>query len=98
MIRFLLVTLSASPLSEAAREYPNLFAIGADTTKSMGYKPMLAEFPDRVINNGIAEQNMAMIGAGIAASGGRAVVATYAPFCLHAHCRADSHVCLLSQS
>ncbi len=67
-------------LSEAAREYPNLFAIGADTTKSMGYKPMLAEFPDRVINNGIAEQNMAMIGAGIAASGGRAVVATYAPF------------------
>lgn len=67
-------------LSEAAREYPNLFAIGADTTKSMGYKPMLAEFPDRVINNGIAEQDMAMIGAGIAASGGRAVVATYAPF------------------
>lgn len=67
-------------LSEAAREYPNLFAIGADTTKSMGYKPMLAEFPDRVINNGIAEQNMAMIGAGIAATGGRAVVATYAPF------------------
>ena len=29
-------------LSEAAREYPNLFAIGADTTKSMGYKPMLS--------------------------------------------------------
>lgn len=67
-------------LVEAAREYPNLFAIGADTTKSMGFKPMQAEYPDRVINNGIAEQNMAMIGAGIAASGGRAVVATYAPF------------------
>ena len=67
-------------LVEAAREYPNLFAIGADTTKSMGFKPMMAEYPDRVINNGIAEQNMAMIGAGIAASGGRAVVATYAPF------------------
>ena len=67
-------------LAEAAREYPNLFAIGADTTKSMGFKPMMVEFPDRVINNGIAEQNMAMIGAGIAATGGRAVVATYAPF------------------
>ncbi len=67
-------------LVEAARTFPNLFAIGADTTKSMGFKPMMAEFPDRVINNGIAEQNMAMIGAGIAASGGRAVVATYAPF------------------
>ena len=24
-------------LVEAAREYPNLFAIGADTTKSMGF-------------------------------------------------------------
>ena len=67
-------------LVEAAREYPNLFAIGADTTKSMGFKPMMKEFPDRVINNGIAEQNMAMIGAGIAAAGGRAVIATYAPF------------------
>ena len=67
-------------LGEAADKYPNLFAVGADTTKSMGCKPMLAKHPDRVINNGIAEQNMAMIGAGIAASGGRAVVATYAPF------------------
>ena len=67
-------------LEEAADLYPNLFAVGADTTKSMGYKPMLAKHPDRVINNGIAEQNMAMIGAGIAAAGGRAVVATSAPF------------------
>ena len=67
-------------LVEAAREYPDLFAIGADTTKSMGFKPMMKEFPDRVINNGIAEQNMAMLGAGIAAAGGRAVIATYAPF------------------
>lgn len=67
-------------LLEKAEEYPNLFAIGADTTKSMGFKPMMAKYPDRVINNGIAEQNMALIGAGIAASGGRAVIATYAPF------------------
>lgn len=67
-------------LAEKAQEYPNLFAIGADTTKSMGMKPMLAVYPDRVINNGIAEQNMALIGAGIAAAGGRAVIATYAPF------------------
>ena len=67
-------------LAEAAGKYPNLFAIGADTTKSMGFKPMAEKYPDRVINNGIAEQNMAMIGSGIAASGGRAVVASYAPF------------------
>ena len=41
-------------LLEKAREHKNLYAVGADTTKSMGCKPMLAEFPDRVINNGIA--------------------------------------------
>ncbi len=42
-------------LEEAADLYPNLFAVGADTTKSMGYKPMLAKHPDRVIINGIAD-------------------------------------------
>lgn len=67
-------------LVEKARENDKLFAVGADTTKSMGCKPMMAEFPDRVLNNGIAEQNMALIGAGIAAAGGKAVIATYAPF------------------
>ena len=67
-------------LVEKARQYDQLFAIGADTTKSMGCKPMMEQFPDRVLNNGIAEQNMALIGAGIAASGGKAVIATYAPF------------------
>ena len=67
-------------LVEKARENDKLYAVGADTTKSMGYAPMMAEFPDRVLNNGIAEQNMALIGAGIAAAGGKAVIATYAPF------------------
>lgn len=67
-------------LVEKARENEKLIAIGADTTKSMGFKPMMAEFPDRVLNNGIAEQNMALMAAGVAASGGKAVIATYAPF------------------
>ena len=66
-------------LAEASEKYPNLFAVGADTTKSMGCKPMLAKHPDRVINNGIAEQNMAMIGAGIAASGGRRLLHGHQP-------------------
>lgn len=67
-------------LIEKARTDDKLFAIGADTTKSMGFKPMMAAFPDRVINCGIAEQDMALMGAGIAAAGGRAVIGTYAPF------------------
>lgn len=67
-------------LLEKARENDRIIAIGADTTKSMGLKPMMEEFPDRVLNNGIAEQNMALMGAGAAAAGAKAVIATYAPF------------------
>lgn len=67
-------------LLEKARENDRIIAIGADTTKSMGLQPMADAFPGRVLNNGIAEQNMALMGAGIAASGGKAVIATYAPF------------------
>jgi transketolase len=67
-------------LIEMARKNDRILAIGADTTKSMGFKPMIKEFPDRVINIGIAEQNMAMVGAGAAACGAKAVIATYAPF------------------
>ena len=28
-------------LKEKAAQYPKLFAVGADTTKSMGFKPMM---------------------------------------------------------
>ena len=42
-------------LAEAADTYSNLFAVGADTTKSMSFKPMIEKHPDRLINNGIAE-------------------------------------------
>lgn len=67
-------------LIEMARKDETIFAIGADTTKSMGFKPMMKEFPERVVNIGIAEQNMALAGAGAAACGAKAVIATYAPF------------------
>ena len=67
-------------LVEMAHQNNKIFAIGADTTKSMGFAPMLKEFPDRVINIGIAEQNMALTAVGAAACGAKAIIATYAPF------------------
>lgn len=67
-------------LLEEARKNDKIYAIGADTTKSMGFKPMMNEFPDRVLNIGIAEQNMALAGVGAASCGAKAVIATYAPF------------------
>lgn len=67
-------------LLELARENPKIYAVAADTAKSMGYALMEEEFPSRVINVGICEQNMALAAAGIASCGGKAFVATYAPF------------------
>ena len=67
-------------LKEMGDKYDNLFAIGADTTKSMGFGPFMKAYPDRVVNIGIAEQNMALAGAGAAACGAKAVIATYATF------------------
>jgi len=67
-------------LLEMARENTQIYAVSADTTKSMGYDPMSKEFPNRVINVGISEQNMALAAAGIASCGGKAFCATYAPF------------------
>ena len=67
-------------LCRKAYEYQNLYALSADTENSMGLSLMRKNFADRVINVGICEQNMAGVASGIAASGGKVVMATYAPF------------------
>ncbi|MEM5768303.1 MAG: transketolase C-terminal domain-containing protein [Bacillota bacterium] len=67
-------------LAEYARTNPNVFAIGADTTKSMGFQELKELYPDQVFNNGIAEQNMMLLGAGVASCGVKVFVGTYAPF------------------
>ena len=43
-------------LLQIAEENEHVFAIGADTTKSMGMAKMAKAYPQRVVNNGIAEQ------------------------------------------
>lgn len=55
-------------------------AISADTTKSLGLGKMIKEYPDRVINCGIAEQNMMTMAAGMAAEGYLAFAASYGTF------------------
>ncbi len=67
-------------LLRMAEKNDRIVAIAADTTKSMGFAQMEKKFPDRVVNLGIGEQNMALAGAGAAACGGKAFIATYAPF------------------
>lgn len=67
-------------LIELAQQDENIFYVAADTLKSMGGTKMQAAYPHRAINIGIAEQNMALMGAGLAASGAKVFVATYATF------------------
>jgi transketolase len=72
-------------LARIAEENPNVIAIGADTTKSMSMNYMEKEYPDRVINIGIAEQNMMAAAAGMAATGMQVYAGSYAPFtCMRA--------------
>ncbi len=67
-------------LERMADEDPTIMYVAADTLKSVGGAQMHKKYPERAINVGIAEQNMALVGAGMAASGAKAFVATYATF------------------
>ena len=67
-------------LCRMADEDPTIMYVAADTLKSVGGAQIHKKYPERAINVGIAEQNMALMGAGMAASGAKAFVATYATF------------------
>jgi transketolase len=67
-------------LLRIAEENPNVVAIGADTTKNMCMDLMGKKYPERVLNIGIAEQNMMAMAAGLAATGMQVFTGSYAPF------------------
>jgi len=65
---------------ELAREGLDVVSVSADTSKSMYTTLLREEFPDRFIDTGVAEQNMMMIAAGLAAAGKISFVASYSVF------------------
>ncbi|MDH3518646.1 MAG: 1-deoxy-D-xylulose-5-phosphate synthase, partial [Acidimicrobiia bacterium] len=67
-------------LLEAARRMPDLVGISAAMVSSTGLAEMAEEFPDRVIDTGIAEQHAVTLAAGLAMAGKRPVVAIYSSF------------------
>lgn len=69
-----------SAVHELAQQDPMIIGIGADTTNNLGMKAMSEEFPNRVINIGIAEQNMMGVAAGLAATGFQVFAGSFAPF------------------
>jgi len=67
-------------LLKQADKNEKIMYIAADTIKSVGGGPMQSKYPKRALNVGIAEQNMALMGAGMASCGAKVFIATYAVF------------------
>jgi transketolase len=65
---------------EVGKADPNVVVLCADLTESTRAEWFQKEFPDRFIEMGIAEQNMAATAAGLAAVGKVPFIASYAAF------------------
>lgn len=67
-------------LVEAAKRDHNVVALAADLTESTRTLPFAEAYPDRFIQVGITEQNMASVASGMAAMGKVPFIASYAMF------------------
>jgi len=65
---------------EAGKENPNVVVLCADLRESTRAEWFEKEFPDRFIEVGVAEQNMATVAAGMALVGKIPFIASYAAF------------------
>ena len=65
---------------EAGKANPNVVVLCADLAESTRAEWFQKEFPDRFIEMGVAEQNMAATAAGFAAAGKVPFIASYAAF------------------
>lgn len=67
-------------LLEAGKRDPNVVAACADLTDSTQMSLFKAEFPDRFVEIGVAEQNLVTVGSGLSAMGKIPFVSSYAAF------------------
>jgi 1-deoxy-D-xylulose-5-phosphate synthase len=75
-----LTDVAGKALAHAARKHHDLVAVSAAMISSTGLAEMADEFPDRVIDTGIAEQHAVTLAAGLAMAGMRPFVAVYSTF------------------
>lgn len=68
-------------LVQAAKEDPAIVGLTGDLVESTRMQAFSQAYPERFIECGVAEQNMAGIAAGLALSGKVPFVSTYAVFC-----------------
>lgn len=67
-------------LVEAGKANPNVVALCADLSESTRMEWFQKEFPDRFVEIGVAEQNLATVAAGMATVGKIPFIASYATF------------------
>ena len=67
-------------LVEAGEKNPNVIALSADLTESTRVNLFAEKFPERFVQCGVAEQNMASVASGLAAVGKIPFIASYAMF------------------
>jgi transketolase len=67
-------------LVEAAEKDPNVVALSADLTESTRVEEFKKKFPERFVEVGVAEQNMAALAAGFAEFGKVPFITSYATF------------------
>lgn len=67
-------------LKEAGERNPNVVALSADLTESTRTNMFAEAFPERFVQVGVAEQNMASVASGMAAMGKVPFIASYAMF------------------
>src|SRR5215469_7022148 len=71
-------------LSALADEFPKVVVLDADIAGGTGVHHFRKNHPERLLQFGIAEQNMMAAAGGLAATGLTPVVTTFAVFCLRA--------------
>jgi transketolase len=67
-------------LAQAGEKYPNIVALCADLTESTQMHLFKNKFPERFVEIGVAEQNLASVASGMAAMGKYPFLSSYAMF------------------
>ncbi len=73
-------TVLADLLAAEMRKDPNVVIVDADLARAHNTLAMKKEFPDRALDVGIAECNMASVAAGLASYGFKPFIYSFAPF------------------
>jgi len=73
-------SVMADFLKEAMKHDPEIVLMDADLARANGTLPLFSLFPDRCFDVGVAESNMACIGAGLASYGFKPIIFSFCAF------------------